>query len=425
VAVDREAFTRSMRVLGALDPATDGLAVALQHVSDAARTLFGVDGAGLLLLDQGRLQWVSVTDQRGRLLEDLHADGRGPCLDAIDAGLPVDSPDLAADDRWPGVPGSAGQRLGALLAVPVPVLEEMGQETVRGVLSVFASEPRSWDEEDREAAAAYAAVVGDLLQAAMGAIKVGQLERALASRVLIEQAKGALMGIEAVSADEAFEQLRSAARSARVPLVEVAGGVLDAVQEQDAAARSPAGPAAQAHGGGDERLAFLTGAGTTLAASLDAQAVLERLVELAAGRLGDLAAALTPEAGRLGVRAAVAVDPVVAVRVRAELDAVLAAGPVGPVELAHRDARAVAVPLPDGSGKALLEPLGAAAALVLPVVGRAELHAVLVVARTGAEAPADGWDVELAEHLARQAGTVLDTARRFGVGADLAAEGAG
>jgi len=424
VAVDREAFTRSMRALGALDPATDGLAVALQHVSDAARALFGVDGAGLLLLDEGRLQWVSVTDQRGRLLEDLHADGRGPCLDAIDAGVPVDSPDLAADDRWPGVLASAGQRLGALLAVPVPVLEEMGQETVRGVLSVFASEPRRWDEEDREAAAAYAAVVGDLLQAAMGAIKVGQLERALASRVLIEQAKGALMGIEAVSADEAFEQLRSAARSARVPLVEVAGGVLDAVQERDAA-RSPAGPAAQAHGGGDERLAFLTGAGTTLAASLDAQAVLERLVELAAGRLGDLAVALTPDAGRLGVRAVVAVDPAVAVRVRDELDAVLAAGPVEPVELAHRDACAVAVPLPDGSGQALLEPLGASAALVLPVVGRAELHAVLVVAHTGIEAPADGWDVELAEHLARQAGTVLDTARRFGVGVGQAAEGAG
>ena len=56
----------------------------------------------------------------------------------------------------------------------------------------------------------------------------------MTSRVVIEQAKGAVAAVDGITTDEAFEVLRSRARSSRKRLVDVAQSVLDEGRGRDA-----------------------------------------------------------------------------------------------------------------------------------------------------------------------------------------------
>jgi ANTAR domain len=85
--------------------------------------------------------------------------------------------------------------------------------------------------EPRNAAEVYGRLAGALLGSALTAELQGrlieQLQWALDHRILIEQAKGVLMGREGISADVAYQRMRSAARSSRRPVAEVAQIVVD------------------------------------------------------------------------------------------------------------------------------------------------------------------------------------------------------
>jgi GAF domain-containing protein len=107
------------------------------------------------------------------------------------------------------------------LSVPV----ELGDGPI-GTLDVYAVDPRGWDDSEVMALQAYAGVVASLLAAATRAQVAGalaeQLQTALDSRLVIEQAKGVLMERERLDDQEAFTRLRRAARSSGRKLVEVA-----------------------------------------------------------------------------------------------------------------------------------------------------------------------------------------------------------
>jgi GAF domain-containing protein len=200
----------------------------------SADALFGVDGTVLMLVDRGQaLRNLAVSDPRAALLEELQAEHEeGPCVDAFDDKEPVAADDLSREDRWPAFsPDAARRDLLAVLASPIPYSEQ-----AVGVVAVFATEPHPWTGAEREAIVAFTELVALLILNAMEATERGrlaaELQVALDSRVVIEQAKGVLVGRHGLTTRQAFERLRRAARDQRRPLAEVSRAVVSAAEHR-------------------------------------------------------------------------------------------------------------------------------------------------------------------------------------------------
>jgi len=207
---------------------------ALDQVAASADALFGVDGTTLMLVDRDQvLRNLAASDLRAALLEELQAEhGEGPCVDAFDDKEPVSADDLAREARWPAfAPDAARRHLLAVLASPIPYSEQ-----AVGVVAVFAAEPHPWTEAEREAIVAFTDLVALLILNAMKATERGrlaaELQVALDSRVVIEQAKGVLVGRHGLTTRQAFERLRRQARDQRRPLPEVARAVVSAAEHR-------------------------------------------------------------------------------------------------------------------------------------------------------------------------------------------------
>jgi hypothetical protein len=205
---------------------------SLQRAVTSADALFGADGTALLLLDHDQsLRSVTVSDRRMRTLEDLEIEhGEGPCIDAFDFKQVVSVEDLTAERRWPRFsPAAVADGLSAVLASPIPHSEDG-----LGVLAVCAATPHPWQASDHQALAAFTDLAALLILKAMQATQrgrlAGELQGALRSRVVIEQAKGVLIGRHGLTARQAFERLRGQARDQRRPLSEVAAAVVAAAQ---------------------------------------------------------------------------------------------------------------------------------------------------------------------------------------------------
>src|SRR6266536_3304732 len=207
VPIDPDALASSIAGLAELSAAGGGLERALEHVVDETHRMFAVDGAGLLLLDQGDvLRYVVASDEHGR---------------------PTVAADVATDPRWPSFGLLAGQHgIRAVLGVPV----DLGDGPV-GTLNVYASERHEWDDGEVEAIRAYARIVGSVLSSAIEAHLrdrvVEQLQYALDRRVVIEQAKGILMEREGLASEAAFERIRQHARSHRERVSDVARRIVE------------------------------------------------------------------------------------------------------------------------------------------------------------------------------------------------------
>ena len=222
--IDPDALTKSVARLEGVDPVDTGLDAALELAVAETDELFEVDGAGLMLIDaDGVLRSTTASDRPGGMLESLQEQfGEGPCVDAFLKDGPVLADDLAADPRWPSVgPLAAGHGVRAVLGVPINL-----RDGPMGTLNVYAAHPRGWDDSEVAAIQAYTRVIASLLRSAVQAHVSGraatQLQRALDSRSLIEQAKGVLMERRGLDQQAAFELLRSRARSTRRRLQDVA-----------------------------------------------------------------------------------------------------------------------------------------------------------------------------------------------------------
>ena len=112
------------------------------------------------------------------------------------------------------------------------------REHTIGALNLFGSTDAFFDEADARVVQALADVATIALMQERTIRRAGelteQLQGALTSRVVIEQAKGAVAAVDGITTDEAFEVLRSRARSSRKRLVDVAQSVLDEGRGQDA-----------------------------------------------------------------------------------------------------------------------------------------------------------------------------------------------
>jgi transcriptional regulator with GAF, ATPase, and Fis domain len=186
--------------------------------------LFDVSAAGLLLADhRGQLRMMAASDERSEMLElfQVQAD-EGPCHDCYQQGEAVVDADLGeAADRWPRFAQRAVQAgYRAVHAFPLRLRQE-----VIGALNLFSTEAGQMSVADTRMVQAVAdiATIGLLQERAIhrGATKTEQLQTALQSRIVIEQAKGALAQIHSINLDQAFEMVRSYARAHNLRLGDV------------------------------------------------------------------------------------------------------------------------------------------------------------------------------------------------------------
>ena len=215
----------------------------LHRLTGRCVELLDVTAAGIMLTDErDRLQVVAASTEQTRLLElfQLQTD-QGPCVDCFHSGEPVSVADLRSADRWPHFGAAAGEvGFASVHALPMRLRTE-----VIGALNLFHTEPGTLDEETQRIGQALAdvATIGLLQQRAIQHRDsvTEQLQTALNSRVLIEQAKGTLAERLGLEVDEAFTMLRSEARSRNQRLSDFAKAVLEGSQEV------PAQPDTAAH----------------------------------------------------------------------------------------------------------------------------------------------------------------------------------
>jgi transcriptional regulator with GAF, ATPase, and Fis domain len=191
--------------------------------------LLRVDAAGLLLSDQrGTLQMAAASTERARVVElfQLQSD-EGPCLDCFRTSQPIAAPDLRGMTEWPRfIAHTLDTGYRSVHAVPM----RLRTETI-GALNLFGIEPRALGPNELRIAQALAdvATIGILQERAIRRrdVLAEQLQVALNSRVIIEQAKGVLAERGQLEMDRAFEVLRGYARSTQQRLSDVALGVVN------------------------------------------------------------------------------------------------------------------------------------------------------------------------------------------------------
>jgi GAF domain-containing protein len=201
---------------------------AIREIVQTTHSMFAVDGAGLMLCDsEQHLRSVAASDERFAHLEDLQIRHQeGPCIEAFDTKELVGAEDLEQDHRWPLFSEAAVEReVRAVLASPLPY----NQDAV-GVVAVLSERSRPWSPANELALLAFtdlaALLIASIMQGEQQSELAGQLQGALDSRQVIEQAKGVLMGMQGISARAAYEQLRSRARSERRKLGAVCAEVV-------------------------------------------------------------------------------------------------------------------------------------------------------------------------------------------------------
>jgi transcriptional regulator with GAF, ATPase, and Fis domain len=207
-----------------------------------------VSAAGLMLVTaEGDLRVVASSSEAMRIVElfELQSD-EGPCVDCFRTGLPVVNPNLNdAVPRWPRFAQVAIRAgFGSAHALPMRL-----RGSVIGALNLFRTETGELAEADMFAAQALADVATIAILQFRGGREASvvneQLNEALTSRIMIEQAKGVIAERAQIDTDEAFTRLRAHARSHNLRLADVAHDVATGSLADDSLGRarspSPAG----------------------------------------------------------------------------------------------------------------------------------------------------------------------------------------
>ncbi|WP_218951909.1 GAF and ANTAR domain-containing protein [Amycolatopsis anabasis] len=202
----------------------------LHQITLRCTEVLAVDAAGLLLADHhGALNVVAASSEQARLAElfQLQND-EGPSLDCFRAGEAVHGADLTvAAARWPRfVPAAMAAGFGAAHALPLRLRDE-----IIGVVNLFSADSGELDRElaDVGQALADVATIGILAERATRRREMlsEQLQAALNSRIVVEQAKGVLAERFGVGVAEAFDSMRGFARDHGRKLLVVARAVVD------------------------------------------------------------------------------------------------------------------------------------------------------------------------------------------------------
>src|SRR4051794_30700553 len=196
----------------------------LQSVADLTKKVMpGEIEASVSLLVADKATTVVYTGQLALDLdESQYGRGYGPCLHAAGTGEAVEITDTRTEPRWPDYMERAAE-LGALSSLSVPL---GSSESMGAALNIYAREPAAFTEDSRQAGrrfARFAGVAVANMYAYQNARELADnLQAALKSRALIDQAKGILMERFKLTADQAFKLLAQASMAANRKLRDIA-----------------------------------------------------------------------------------------------------------------------------------------------------------------------------------------------------------
>ena len=228
--IDHSALRRAVSEYVTTIVGTYGIGEMLYRLTDHAVEALGIAGAGVSVGDaEGRLRFVAATDEDvSRVEADQIDTQQGPCHEAFASGKLVAVTDLATTaDRWPDyAPAAIRHGCQAVLGVPMQL-----EDLPIGAINLYQHAPHEWSDEELETASLFADMaagyVANLRELANTRQLAQQLQQALDSRIIIEQAKGALARQHRIDLNQAFERLRRHARSRQRKVHDVARDIVD------------------------------------------------------------------------------------------------------------------------------------------------------------------------------------------------------
>ena len=193
----------------------------------ATETVPGCDAASITVLRGGKPTTAAFTSKAALLLDETQYKlGDGPCLAAI-RHRGVECVSVESDDRWPGFSSKASDQ-GVLATMSIPLGND---EAVMGALNLYSETQVEYDPTARDVACRFADQLGVAVATAtlyMESYELSrQLQQAMESRAVIEQAKGILMAAQRCTPDAAFNILVRASQNQNRKLRAIASEIVD------------------------------------------------------------------------------------------------------------------------------------------------------------------------------------------------------
>jgi GAF domain-containing protein len=203
---------------------------AISELTESVTAVLGLCGSWVTMADNGQLRFLTAGSQAPAEIERDHAQLHPfscPCRDAYSTGEVVRVTDVREPPtRWPEFSASAARlSIAGVAAIPM----RLGDQLI-GALNLYSPEPRVWSDQDLAVAKVLADVATSYV---VNASKLRQqeqlseqLQEALESRVVIEQAKGITSQLNSVTLDEAYQRMRSHARNNNASMRVVAEAIV-------------------------------------------------------------------------------------------------------------------------------------------------------------------------------------------------------
>ena len=227
---DQSLLLQTLARFAVVLPARYDLTEALSELTESVTAVLGLCGSWVTMADHGQLRVLTAVSQASAELERDHAQLHPfpcPCRDAYSTGEVVRVTDIRQEStRWPEFSASATRlSMPGVAAIPIRLADQ-----IIGALNLYSPEPREWSDED----IAVAAVLADMATSyVVNASKLHQqeqlseqLQEALESRVVIEQAKGMTAQQNSVTLDHAYQRMRRHARNNNASLRVVAEAIV-------------------------------------------------------------------------------------------------------------------------------------------------------------------------------------------------------
>jgi GAF domain-containing protein len=228
--VDDADLAESLMALSKLSAARLSLEDLLTRVATfAVHAIPGADGAGLTLIEHDRSDTIVKSAAFVREVDDIqYAINEGPCITAAATGETVRSGSLSGDPRWPRFGPRVG-RLGVHSVLSLPLLT---QEVVVGAMNVYAHGRDAFDDRAERNGQLFAVPAAIAVQNAQTLAQTqrltANLQRALSTRAVIDQAIGIIISRAGITADEAFDRLRTLSQKEHIKVSTAASSIVDA-----------------------------------------------------------------------------------------------------------------------------------------------------------------------------------------------------
>jgi GAF domain-containing protein len=220
--------------LQALLLSTDGLESFLDEVAAVAvRALPAAVACGVTLQPDGQPRTVAASGLLASQVDEIqYRVDQGPCLEAMRTGVVLYVADLGGEDRWPAF-STAALGFGARCCLSTPLRV---RDVPVGAFNLYATTVDAFDQAARALASTFAGYASGAVALALRLARQAQvsadLRAALASRAVIDQALGVIMGQQRCTAQDAFAVLRHASQQRNVKIQAIAAGIVEGVSGQ-------------------------------------------------------------------------------------------------------------------------------------------------------------------------------------------------